>query len=184
MTRHGAAVLTVDELRAFARRAIDPASGSLRHELIGQSGAMLAREAGVQRPYPIRLLIARTVLSKLDGFYGGEKLAPFLSLFTVSGEDEGLTLCRTLLRRAGAGHTAVIHTANAARVDRFARAMPASRILVNSPAAQGCCGMATGLECSLTLGCGTFGGNSTTDNVTYRHLLNIKRVAHGRESNR
>ena len=52
------------------------------------------------------------------------------------------------------------------------------RILVNSPGAQGCCGMTTGLDCSLTLGCGTFGGNSTTDNVTYRHLLNIKRVAH------
>ena len=56
--------------------------------------------------------------------------------------------------------------------------MPASRILVNAPGAQGCCGMATGLECSMTLGCGTFGGNSTNDNVTYRHLLNIKRVAH------
>jgi len=48
---------------------------------------------------------------------------------------------------------------------------------VNSPAAQGCCGMTTGLECSMTLGCGTFGGNSTTDNVTYRNLLNIKRMA-------
>ena len=76
------------------------------------------------------------------------------------------------------GHTAVIHTTNAARVERFARAMPAGRILVNASAAQGCCGMTTGLDCSLTLGCGTFGGNSTTDNVTYRHLLNIKRVAH------
>ena len=99
-------------------------------------------------------------------------------MFTVAGEDEGLRLCRTLLKIAGAGHTAVIHTANAARVERFARAMPAGRILVNSSAAQGCCGMTTGLDCSLTLGCGTFGGNSTTDNVTYRHLLNIKRVAY------
>ena len=69
----------------------------------------------------------------------------------------------------------------AARVDRFARAMPAGRIPVNSPAAQGCCGMTTGLDRSLTLGCGTFGGTSTTDNITYRHLLNIKRVAYGRK---
>lgn len=119
-----------------------------------------------------------TGLSDLGGFYADEKLAPFLSLFTVSGEDEGLTLSRRLLQAAGAGHTAIIHTTNAARVERFARAMPAGRILVNSPAAQGCCGMTTGLQCSLTLGCGTFGGNSTTDNVTYRHLLNIKRVAY------
>ena len=56
--------------------------------------------------------------------------------------------------------------------------MPAGRILVNSSAAQGCCGMTTGLACSMTLGCGTFGGNSTTDNITFRHLLNVKRVAY------
>jgi len=81
-----------------------------------------------------------------------------------------------------AGHTAIIHTASAELVDRFARTVHAGRILVYSPAAQGCCGMTTGLECSMTLGCGTFGGNSTTDNVTFRHLLNIKRVAYGRAS--
>ena len=120
----------------------------------------------------------RTKFPPSDAFYSGEKLAPFLSMFMVAGEDEGLRLCQTLLKIAGAGHTAVIHTTNAARVERFARAMPAGRILVNASAAQGCCGMTTGLDCSLTLGCGTFGGNSTTDNVTFRHLLNIKRVAH------
>ena len=99
-------------------------------------------------------------------------------MFTVDGEDEGLRCARRCWRIAGAGHTAVIHSANAARIDRFARAIPAGRILVNSPAAQGCCGMTTGLACSMTLGCGTFGGNSTTDNVTFRHLLNVKRVAY------
>ena len=114
----------------------------------------------------------------LDRFSTGEKLAPVLSMFTVDGEDEGLRLCQTLLAIAGAGHTAVIHSANASRIERFARAIPAGRILVNSPAAQGCCGMTTGLACSMTLGCGTFGGNSTTDNVTFRHLLNVKRVAY------
>jgi hypothetical protein len=56
--------------------------------------------------------------------------------------------------------------------------MPAARILVNSPAVQGICGMTTGLNPSFTLGCGMFGGNSTTDNVSYRHLQNIKRLAH------
>ncbi len=114
----------------------------------------------------------------LDRFTTGEKLAPVLSMFTVDGEDEGLRLCQALLSIAGAGHTAVIHSANAARIERFARVIPAGRILVNSPAAQGCCGMTTGLACSMTLGCGTFGGNSTTDNITFRHLLNVKRVAY------
>ncbi len=99
-------------------------------------------------------------------------------MFVVDGEDEGLRLCQALLSIAGAGHTAVIHSTNAARIERFARVIPAGRILVNSPAAQGCCGMTTGLACSMTLGCGTFGGNSTTDNITFRHLLNVKRVAY------
>ena len=70
-----------------------------------------------------------TGLSDLGSFYADEKLAPFLSLFTVSGEDEGLTLSRRLLQAVGAGRTAIIHSTNAARVERFARAMPAGRIL-------------------------------------------------------
>jgi acyl-CoA reductase-like NAD-dependent aldehyde dehydrogenase len=101
-----------------------------------------------------------------------------LSLFTVAREEEAMRLSRRLLKAGGAGHTAIIHTASAATVERFAQAVPAGRILVNAPGAQGCCGMTTGLDRSMTLGCGTFGGNSTTDNVTYRHLLNIKRVAY------
>jgi acetaldehyde dehydrogenase/alcohol dehydrogenase len=101
-----------------------------------------------------------------------------LSLFTAANDEEALSLCASLLEHAGTGHTAIIHTASSARADRYADAMPASRIIVNSPGAQGCCGMTTGLPPSMTLGCGTLGGNSTTDNVTYRQLLNIKRVAH------
>jgi acetaldehyde dehydrogenase/alcohol dehydrogenase len=101
-----------------------------------------------------------------------------LSLFTAASDEEALSLCTSLLERAGTGHTAIIHTASNARASRYADAMPASRIIVNSPGAQGCCGMTTGLAPSMTLGCGTLGGNSTTDNVTYRQLLNIKRVAH------
>jgi acyl-CoA reductase-like NAD-dependent aldehyde dehydrogenase len=182
LTLEGAAVLTGEEERRFFATAVDAGSQSIRSEWIGQTAAAIAAGAGIERPYPIRLLIVRAGLEHLEGVYAGEKLAPFLSLFTVAGEDEGLALCRTLLRHVGAGYTAIIHTASPERVDRFARAIPAGRILVNSPAAQGCCGMTTGLECSLTLGCGTFGGNSTTDNVTFRHLLNIKRVAYGRAS--
>jgi acyl-CoA reductase-like NAD-dependent aldehyde dehydrogenase len=173
---HGAAILTPDEERRFTAGAVD-ANGRLRREFVGQSAKTIAAALDIVRPYGLRLLVVRTMFSASDPFYSGEKLAPFLSMFTVAGEDEGLRLCQTLLKITGAGHTAVIHSTNAARVERFARAMPAGRILVNSSAAQGCCGMTTGLDCSLTLGCGTFGGNSTTDNVTFRHLLNIKRVA-------
>ena len=124
------------------------------------------------------MLIVPTDSSGPADAFAGEKLAPVLSLFTVRDEEHGLEVCRALLAHTGAGHTAIMHSRNQRLIERFGEAMPASRILVNAPGSHGSGGMTTGLECSFTLGCGTFGGNSTTDNVTYRHLLNIKRVAH------
>ena len=85
-----------------------------------------------------------------------------------------------LLGNGGAGHTAVIHARSQRLQLSFARQMPVSRILVNSPAAQGCIGMGNGLTPSLTLGCGTYGRTSTTDNVTYTNLINVKRMAQPR----
>ena len=111
-------------------------------------------------------------------YLAAEKLAPVTSLFTVADTDEGIDVCRRLLEIDGTGHTAIIHTRDVGLSQRFATAMPASRILVNSPATQGLMGITTGLVPSLTLGCGTWGGNSTTNNVTYKDLLNIKRVAY------
>ncbi len=176
LEQHGAAVLTAGEVAQFAAAVLD-GERSIRREFVGRSAATIARAAAIVRTYSIRLLVIRTTPGADDDFSAREKLAPVASLFSVSGEDEGIRLCRTLLQGSGAGHTAVIHTTNAARVERFARAIPAGRILVNTPAAPGGCGITTGLDASMTLGCGTFGGNATTDNVTYRHLLNIKRVA-------
>src|SRR5262249_35415902 len=92
-------------------------------------------------------------------------------------DGEAFAVCQALLANEGAGHTAIIHTADTSRIERFGREMPASRILVNAPGVHGTFGLGTGLELSMTLGCGTFGGTSTTDAVTYKHLVNIKRVA-------
>ena len=203
LTRAGAAILTPAEAERFALNVVDPKTGALHRDFVGQSADAIAAAIDLARPYPFRLLVLPAVFSglrdavsetrsqrpglrdavsetaqALDRFSTGEKLAPVLSMFTVDGEDEGLALSDALLTITGAGHTAVIHTTNPARIERFARAIPAGRILVNSPAAQGCCGMTTGLACSMTLGCGTFGGTSTTDNITFRHLLNVKRVAY------
>ena len=139
--------------------------------------AAIAAAAGVELAEPARVLVLPLPLDQVDGPYGREKLAPLVSLFTVEGEEQGLTVCRRLLANQGAGHTAVIHTGDERLQQRFAREVPASRILVNGPATHGCIGIGNGLVPSLTLGCGTFGGNSTTDNVTYTNLLNIKRLA-------
>jgi acyl-CoA reductase-like NAD-dependent aldehyde dehydrogenase len=177
LERAGAAVCTPEETARVVAEAFDPGDGHLRREALGQAAAAIAAAAGVRRERPIRVLVLPQPLDQVDGPLGREKLAPLLSQFTVDGAEHGLEVCRRLLANQGAGHTAVVHTTDQALQQRFAEQLPASRILVNGPATHGCIGVGTGLTPSLTLGCGTFGGNSTTDNVTYTNLLNIKRLA-------
>lgn len=176
--RQGAAVLSSEEAATFTAHAVDRATGHLQPAVIGQPAAGTAEKAGITRDYPIRLIVVPSDDIAPGNAYAREKMAPILSLFTVADEDDGIDACRRLLAVDGSGHTASIHTFQEAVVERFAAEMPVGRILVNTPATQGIVGATTGLIPSLTLGCGTFGGNSTTDNVTYTHLLNIKRLAH------
>jgi acetaldehyde dehydrogenase/alcohol dehydrogenase len=173
----GAAVCSPEETARVAAHAFDPGDGHLRREVLGQSAQAIAQAAGVRRHGPVRVLVLPQPLAQVDGPLGREKLAPLLSLFTVDGAEQGLEVCKRLLANQGAGHTAVIHTGDQRLQQRFAEELPASRILVNGPATHGCIGVGNGLTPSLTLGCGTFGGNSTTDNVTYTNLLNVKRLA-------
>jgi acetaldehyde dehydrogenase/alcohol dehydrogenase len=173
----GAAVCSEEEAARVAAAVFDPGDGHLRREALGQPAQAIATAAGVGRDRPVRVLVLPLTLDQVDGPLGREKLAPLLSLFRVPGTEEGLAVCQRLLANQGAGHTAVIHTGDQALQQRFAEEVPASRILVNGPATHGCIGVGNGLTPSLTLGCGTFGGNSTTDNVTYTNLLNIKRLA-------
>jgi acetaldehyde dehydrogenase/alcohol dehydrogenase len=177
LERAGAAVCSPAEAARVAGHTFDPDDGHLRREALGQSAQAIAEVAGVRRDRPIRVLVLPQPLEQVDGPLGREKLAPLLSLFRVADGGQGLEVCKRLLANQGAGHTAVIHTGDQALQQRFAEEVPASRILVNGPATQGCIGVGNGLTPSLTLGCGTFGGNSTTDNVTYTNLLNIKRLA-------
>jgi acyl-CoA reductase-like NAD-dependent aldehyde dehydrogenase len=177
LRRAGAAVLTGEQTDRVVAHAFDPADGHLRRSVLGQPASQIAVAAGVALDGPVRVLVLPLPLEQVDGPYGREKLAPLVSLFTVDGVEQGLGVCQRLLANQGAGHTAVIHTNDQRLQQRFAEEIPASRILVNSPATHGCLGIGNGLVASLTLGCGTFGGNSTTDNVTYTNLLNIKRLA-------
>ena len=173
----GAAVLSEVESGRVARVAFDGRDGRLRRAVLGQAAPAIAARAGIEVPAGTRLLVAPVPREAVAGPYGQEKLAPLLSLFTADGEDDGMTLCLRILGNGGRGHTAIIHTRSERRQLTFARRMPASRVLVNGPGAQGCIGLGNGLTPSLTLGCGTYGRTSTTDNVTYTNLVNIKRVA-------
>jgi acyl-CoA reductase-like NAD-dependent aldehyde dehydrogenase len=173
-----AAVLSPEEIKRFVAAAIDPATQTFRPQMVGQAAQMLVGFAGIERPHPIDLIVVPWSWNGEKTPLAGEKMAPILSLLTVEGVDAGIAMCRKLLGYMGSGHTAIIHSRSQALIDRFATAMPASRILANSPGAHGVVGLTSGLSPSLTLGCGTFGGNSTTDNVSYRNLINVKRLAH------
>jgi acyl-CoA reductase-like NAD-dependent aldehyde dehydrogenase len=174
----GAAVLSPEEVSRFTASVVIPGTHQFRNELVGQAAATIAAMVGITRDYPIQLIVVPADGRSSEGPYAREKMAPLLSLFTVQDEHQGVELSLDLLEREGMGHTAVIHTRDRDTINRFAAAVPASRILANSPASHGVIGFTTGLMPSLTLGCGTFGSNSTTDNVSYRNLLNIKRLAH------
>ena len=177
LIRQGAAVLTRAESARFRDAAVDPSTQRLMPPIVGQNATALARLAGIERPYGIQLLVIPTEIVASGNYLAAEKLAPVVSLFTVADSDEGMRVCRALLDVDGAGHTAIIHSRDTCLIERFAM-LPVSRILVNSPATQGLMGLTTGLVPSLTLGCGTWGGASTTNSVTYRDLLNITRVAY------
>jgi acetaldehyde dehydrogenase/alcohol dehydrogenase len=176
LRRAGAAVLDGEQTDRVVAHAFDD-DGHLRRSVLGQPASQIATAAGVELDDPVRVLVLPLPLDQVDGPYGREKLAPLVSLFTVQGVEQGLSACQRLLANQGAGHTAVIHTNDQRLQRRFGEEVPASRILVNSPATHACLGIGNGLVPSLTLGCGTFGGTSTTDNVTYTNLLNIKRLA-------
>jgi hypothetical protein len=106
-----------------------------------------------------------------------EKLSPVLAFYVVDGIEQGAARCFEVLSYGGMGHTAGVHTRSRDAAVRYGREMPASRVIVNSPTTHGAIGFSTGLPPSMTLGCGSWGGNVTSDNVSPLHLMDIKRVA-------
>ncbi|MCH8871974.1 acetaldehyde dehydrogenase, partial [candidate division KSB1 bacterium] len=107
-----------------------------------------------------------------------EKLSPTFVLYEVNGVEEGIRRAQEVLNFGGRGHTAAIHAKNDRVIRQFGLEVPAFRVVVNSPASIGAVGYTNRLMPSMTLGCGTFGGNITSDNISAHHLMNIKRVAY------
>ncbi len=173
----GAAVLDPTEAKVLTESVFDPATGSLRRELVGKTASEILVRAGLWREGPVRIVVAPLPHSATDGPWGQEKLAPILPLLRTDDRASAIALARKILARHGRGHTAVIHSRDNKVIRDFGLQVEASRILVNSPASQSCIGIGNGLRPSLTLGSGTMGRTSTTDNVTYTHLLNIRRIA-------
>src|SRR5205823_6884235 len=106
-----------------------------------------------------------------------EKLSPILAFYVEEGIERGAARCFEILSYGGMGHTAGVHTRSREAAVAYGREMPASRVIVNSPTTHGAIGFSTALPPSMTLGCGSWGGNVTSDNVSPLHLMDIKRVA-------
>jgi acyl-CoA reductase-like NAD-dependent aldehyde dehydrogenase len=175
LRRAGAAILGPAEVARLEQVLF--LDGRMRPEVAGRSAASLAGRAGIPVARDVRLLVAPLSDGSVAGPWGLERLVPVLALREVAGQKAATSLCRALLARGGAGHTAALHTRSSARAIAFAQAVPVSRVILNGPASQGCIGLGNGLAPSLTLGCGPAGGAVTTDNITYRHLRQVTRIA-------
>jgi acetaldehyde dehydrogenase (acetylating) len=147
--------------------------------LVGKSAAVIAKQLGVTVPDGTRALLVELNGVGRDFPLSIEKLCPVLSYYVVEDWREGCERCKQILRYGGMGHTMSIHSRNEAVILEFGLHKPAFRIVVNTPTTHGSIGLTTGLDPAMTLGCGGFGGNITSDNISPRHLLNIKRLAYG-----
>ena len=146
--------------------------------LVGKTATEVATAAGLTVPADTRVLIAPLDGVGRDYPLSIEKLCPVLSLYEVDDWKEGCERCMEILRYGGMGHTMSIHSRDEAIILEFGLRKPAFRIVVNTPTTLGSIGMTTGLDPAMTLGCGGFGGNITSDNISPKHLLNIKRLAY------
>jgi acetaldehyde dehydrogenase (acetylating) len=133
--------------------------------------------AGISVPNNVRCLIADCGGVGRDFPWSIEKLSPTLAFFVVDGIEQGANKCEEILRFGGMGHTSGMHTKSREAAVKFGEQMPASRVIINSPTTHGAIGLSTDLSPSMTLGCGSWGGNVTSDNVSPIHLMDIKRVA-------
>jgi acetaldehyde dehydrogenase (acetylating) len=177
LKREGAYFLDEHEKEKVA--AIVMVNGSLNAKIVGRSPHAIAEMAGISIPADARVLIAEETGVGKAYPMSVEKLAPILAMYTVQNTQEAFARCRELLELGGLGHTAGIHAQDENVIASYGQAMPASRIPVNTGTTFGGIGATTGIQPSFTLGCGSFGGNITSDNIGPKHLFNIKRVAFG-----
>jgi acetaldehyde dehydrogenase (acetylating) len=150
---------------------------SLNPAIVGKAVEVIAKMAGLSVPPGTRCLMAEVGGVGREFPLSMEKLSPILAFYVVDGLTRGAERCYEVLRYGGMGHTAGVHTRSREAAVRFGSEMPAARITVNTPTTHGAIGFSTALPPSMTLGCGSWGGNVTSDNISPLHLLDIKRVA-------
>ena len=180
----GAYILSEKEHDKVSKTII--VDGRLNAAIVGQPAYKIAEMAGVNVPESTKVLVGETSVIGLDEAFAHEKLSPVLALYSAQDFNDAVEKAYALVELGGAGHTSVLYTDERKRdrIEKFAKRLHTGRILVNCPASQGAIGDLFNfkLEPSLTLGCGSWGGNAVSENVGVKHLLNYKTVAERREN--
>ena len=180
----GCYFLKKDEIEKVRKTII--INGALNAKIVGQSAHTIAKLAGVDVPEETKILIGEVESVDISEEFAHEKLSPVLAMYKAKTFDEAIAKAEQLVADGGYGHTAAIyvHPSQTEKLAKHAAAMKTCRILVNTPAAHGGIGDLYNFKLapSLTLGCGSWGGNSVSENVGVKHLLNIKTVAERREN--
>ncbi|MDR3182248.1 MAG: bifunctional acetaldehyde-CoA/alcohol dehydrogenase [Planctomycetaceae bacterium] len=160
--------------------------GKVNSEIVGQSAYSIAKAAGFDVPESAKILIGEVVKIGIDEPISYEKLSPVLAMYYAETFEEAVEKSVALIRFAGMGHTSVLYTdpRNSDRIEYFGKRAKTGRVLINQPSSQGAIGDLYNfrLEPSLTLGCGSWGGNSVSENVGVKHLINIKTIAERRDN--
>jgi len=178
MIERGAYLVNEEEKKKLEAVMFDKERGVPAVAIVGKSPQYIAKLAGFEVPEDVKLLLVPLTTIGPEDWFSHEKLSPVLGYITFNSTDEAINAAKTQLRWGGAGHTAVVHAQDQAVIDKFAMEIPANRLLLNQPAVHGSVGLIYNqLPPSLTLGCGTDGGNYLGNNINYSDLLSIKTVA-------
>lgn len=168
-------------------RAIIIKDGRINADIVGQSAIKIAKMAGITVPEDTKILIGEVKSVELEEPFSHEKLSPVLAMYRVPDFDTAVKKAARLVELGGLGHTSVLYTDQTKSKDRimqFSAAMKTGRTIINMPSSQGAIGDLYNFKLapSLTLGCGSWGGNSVSENVGVKHLINVKNVAERREN--
>jgi acetaldehyde dehydrogenase (acetylating) len=177
LKNQGCYILSEEEIKKVGSVVMN-SKGGVNPALVGKRPEIIAQKAGIEIPKDTKLLVA-----ELDGYGEGyplsyEKLTTVLAFYTAKDWEDACHLSIELLNLGGLGHTLAIHSQNEEIIREY-MIKPVARIIVNSPSSLGGVGYTTGITPSMTLGCGTWGGSSLSDNLGPQHLINVKRVAYG-----
>ncbi len=178
LTRQRAVFVTGDDRDRLQRAMQDPRTGGINTEIVGQPATAIAQRAGISVPADTRILVTECSAVGPQEFFSREKLSPVLAFYVEEGWEACCERSIELLQFGGVGHSLVIHSNDEHVINRFFEEKPAFRILVNTMCTLGAVGGTTGLDPAMTLGPGSWGGSSTSDNISPLHLINVKRLAY------